>query len=285
MPARPTVHDGEVFAAWLPQGEQGGVLWSSRTGQSALDYGGLALPDQRRPTFVASDDAVILNETRSGWVWTIPDGALVASSQDWSLDERTDPDAAPSQEQLSVVIDPKPPVAVADAFGVRAGSLVTLPALMNDHDPNEDVLSIDPASVTGLDPGFGTVSITDDSQRLTVSVAPGASGSTTFSYAVTDGTAENGLLSPPTTVTLTVSGGDGPRSGAASRDASCRGRRPKSLAAAPSPCLCCRAGSTPTAIRSCCCRCRTPRVSAAWRRLREAMSSTSTVTTAKAARS
>ena len=198
-----------MFAAWLPQGEQGGVLWSSRTGQSALDYGGLALPDQRRPTFVASDDAVILNETRSGWVWTIPDGALVASSQDWSLDERTDPDAAPSQEQLSVVIDPKPPVAVADAFGVRAGSLVTLPALMNDHDPNEDVLSIDPASVTGLDPGFGTVSITDDSQRLTVSVAPGASGSTTFSYAVTDGTAEDGLLSPPTTVTLTVSGGDG----------------------------------------------------------------------------
>ena len=150
------------------------MLWNSRTGQSALDYGGLALPDQRRPTFVASDDAVILNETRSGWVWTIPDGALVASSQDWSLDERTDPDAAPSQEQLSVVIDPKPPVAVADAFGVRAGSLVTLPVLMNDHDPNEDVLSIDPASVTGLDPGFGTVSITDDSQRLTVSVAPGA---------------------------------------------------------------------------------------------------------------
>ena len=59
---------------------------------------------------------------------------------------------------------------------MRAGSLVSLPVLMNDHDPNEDVLSIDPASVTGLDPGFGTVSITDDGQRLAVRVAPGATG-------------------------------------------------------------------------------------------------------------
>ena len=33
-----------------------------------------------------------------------------------------------------------------DAFGVRPGALVSLPVLLNDHDPNEDVLSIDPAS-------------------------------------------------------------------------------------------------------------------------------------------
>jgi hypothetical protein len=207
-PARPVVHDGVVYAAWLPQGGQGGVLWSSRTGQSALDYAGQELGDQRRPTFVASDDAVILNETRSGWVWTIPDGALVASSQDWSLDDRTDPDAAQSEEQLTVVIDPKPPIAVPDAFGVRTGSLVTLPVLMNDHDPNEDVLSIDPTSVTGLDPGFGTLSITDDGQRLTVQVDPAATGSASFSYAISDGTAEGGLLSSPATVTLTVSSAD-----------------------------------------------------------------------------
>jgi hypothetical protein len=207
-PARPSVHDGEVFAAWLPQGEGGGVLWSSRIGQVPLDYNGQSLGDQRRPTFVASRDAMILNETRTGWVWTVPDGRLVASSQNWSLDDRTDPDAPQSEEQLAVVIDPEPPVAVADVFGVRAGSLATLPALMNDHDPNEDVLSIDPASVTGLHPGFGAVAITDDAQRLTVQVAPGATGSATFSYAVSDGTAEGGLLSPPTTVTLTVSSGD-----------------------------------------------------------------------------
>jgi len=208
-PARPIVHDGEVFAAWLPEGGGNGRLWSSRNGPSELDYNLGTLPDDLRPTFVASDDAVILNETRTGWVWTLPDGKLVESSQDWTLDERTDPDAAQSEEQLQVVIDPRPPVAVPDAFGVRAGSLVTLPVLMNDHDPNEDVLSIDPASVTGLDPGFGTVSITDDGQRLTVEVAPDAAGSAGFAYAVTDGTSEGGLSSSPVEVTLSVSTGNG----------------------------------------------------------------------------
>ncbi|MFG6477381.1 Ig-like domain-containing protein [Microbacterium sp. P06] len=204
-PAPPIVHDGEVYAAWLGPSDGGGLLWSAGGGERALDYGGESVPDQRRPVFVATDEAVILNETRTGWVWTVPDGSLVPSSQDWSLDDRTDPDAVPSEEQLSVVIDPKPPIAEPDAFGVRGGSLVTLPVLMNDHDPNEDVLSIDPASVTGLDPGFGSVSITDDGQRLAVRVEPGATGSAAFSYGVTDGTAQDGLSSAATTVTLTVS--------------------------------------------------------------------------------
>ncbi|SDG35336.1 hypothetical protein SAMN04489810_0070 [Microbacterium pygmaeum] len=207
-PARPIVHDGVVYAAWLPQGAGTGSLWRSDGAEVSLDYGGLELPDQRRPVFVASDDAVILNETRSGWVWTVPDGTLVASSQDWSLDERTDPDAEPSSEQLTVVLDPRPPVAEPDSFGVRAASLVTLPVLINDHDPNEDVLSIDAASVTPIDPAFGVVSITDDAQRLTVRVAPGASGAATFAYAVTDGTADGGLVSTPATVTLTVAGAE-----------------------------------------------------------------------------
>ncbi len=205
-PARPIVHGGDVYAAWLPRGSAGGVLWSSRDGQKALDYAGAALPEQRRPVFTATDGAVILNETQSGWVWTVPNGALVRSSQDWSLDTRANPAAASSQDQLSVVIDPKPPVAEPDAFGVRAGALVTLPVLLNDHDPNNDVLSIDPASVTGLDPGFGTLTLTDHDQRLAVRVAPGATGSATFRYAVTDGTSGAGLVSPPTTVTLTVAG-------------------------------------------------------------------------------
>ena len=203
-PAQPIVHDGEVYAAWLPQGDGGGTLWSSSGALTELPYGAESLGDQRRPAFVAGDSSVILNETRSGWAWTVPDGALVPSSQDWSLDDRTDRDSVPSEEQLTVVIDPKPPIAEPDAFGVRAGSLVSLPVLMNDHDPNEDVLSIDPASVSGLDPEFGTAAITDNGQRITVRLAAGASGSATLSYAVTDGTTEGGLLSDPTTVALTV---------------------------------------------------------------------------------
>ncbi|WP_125130995.1 Ig-like domain-containing protein [Microbacterium sp. 10M-3C3] len=209
-PAVPVERDGDVYAAWLAGADAGGTLWSSRDGETALDYGPDGeLGDDRRPVFVATDDAIILNETRSGWVWTVPDGRLVPSSQDWSLDDRTDPATVQSDEQVSVVIDPKPPIAEPDAFGVRAGRLATLPVLLNDHDPNEDVLSIDPTSVTGLDPGFGAVSVTDDGQRLAVRVDPAASGSATFSYAVTDGTAADGLRSEATTVTLTASSGEG----------------------------------------------------------------------------
>jgi len=205
QPARPIAHDGVEYAAWLLPGEARGTLWRSDQGETGLDYGGRSLPDQRRPTFVASKDAVILNETRTGWVWTVPDGRLVASSQSWSLDDQNKQASVQSEEQLSVVLDPKPPIAEPDAFGVRAGELATLPVLLNDHDPNEDVLSIVPQSVTGLDPKFGTLSVTDNGQRLAVRVADNATGSASFTYTVTDGTTADGLLSNPATVTLTVS--------------------------------------------------------------------------------
>ncbi len=204
-PARPVWHRGVAYAAWLLPGDARGTLWTSAGGETPLDYGGEALSDQRRPVFVATDDAIILNETRTGWVWTVPDGSLVASSQNWSLDDRTQQTAVQSEEQLSVVLDPKPPIAEPDSFGVRAGRLVTLPVLLNDHDPNEDVLSIVGESVTGLDPGFGTLTLTDSGQRLAVRVSADAVGSATFSYAVTDGTTPDGLTSAPATVTLTVS--------------------------------------------------------------------------------
>ena len=208
QPARPVWHQGTAYAAWLLPGDSRGTLWRSDQGETGLDYGGATMPDQRRPVFVATDHAIILNETRTGWVWTVPDGALVASSQNWSLDDRTEQTTVQSEEQLSVVLDPKPPVAEPDAFGVRAGRLVTLPVLLNDHDPNEDVLSIVGESLTGLDPGFGTLTLTDSGQRLAVRVSPDATGSATFSYAVTDGTTADGLSSAPATVTLTVSPGD-----------------------------------------------------------------------------
>ena len=215
------------------------MLWSSRDGQTALDYGGETLPDERRPAFVASDDAVILNETRIGMGMDGARRPLVASSQDWSLDERTDPDAEPSEEQLHGRDRPEATGRRARHVRRARGEPRDLPVLMNDHDPNEDVLSIDPASVTGLDPGFGTVSITDDGQRLTVRVAAGASGHGGFTYAVTDGTREGGLC--PSRRRWSS-----PSPGSTTGPAMVRRRRclvdgpsPRSRAAAPSPSRCC----------------------------------------------
>jgi hypothetical protein len=202
-PARPMVFDGIVHAAWL--GRSSGILWRSDAGETELSYGTQTLGGERRPVFTASASSVILNDTRSGWVWNARTGALLPSSQDWSLDAQRAPQTQQTAERANVVIDPRPPVAEPDRFGVRAGRLAALPVLLNDHDPNEDVLSIDPASVTGLDPRFGTLTVTDNGQRLAVQVAPGAQGSATFSYRITDGTAQDGgLYSKPTTVTLTV---------------------------------------------------------------------------------
>lgn len=203
-PARPVVRGGIVHAAWLPEGAGPGTLWTSDAGDVSLDYGGATLPSNRRPVFADAGDGLVLNDTRSGWVWSVPDGRLVPSSQNWDLEDDVVTAPETTTQEPPAVIDPRPPVAVNDAFGVRPGALVTLPVLLNDHDPNEDVLQIDPASVNGLDPAFGTLTMTDDRQRLAVRVAADAAGTATFAYAVTDGTAPDGLLSAPATVTLRV---------------------------------------------------------------------------------
>ena len=202
VPARPVERDGVVYAAWL--GLDSGTLWQSGEGEITLDYNGATLDEQRRPTFLSSADAMILNETRKGWVWTVPDGALIESSQDWSLGADDAQNTVESDEQATVVVDPKPPVAVNDSFGVRAATLTALPIILNDHDPNEDVLSVDPSSIVQPDPSFGTVSLTDDGGRLVVKTTAEASGSATVSYRLTDGTAADGLYSNVATVTLNI---------------------------------------------------------------------------------
>ncbi|MBD7956940.1 Ig-like domain-containing protein [Microbacterium sp. Sa4CUA7] len=200
----PATLDGTVFAAWLPEGDAGGTLWSSDSGEAVdLDYAGTDIGEGLDPVFVGNGSRLALNERRSGWVWTVPDGQLVPSSQAWDLEEPTEVEQQ-NDVEAERVLDPKPPVAVDDAFGVRAGSVAVLPVLLNDHDPNEDVLSIDPASVEGLDPAFGTVSLAGAQQQLVLQVADDASGSATLRYRATDGTTTGGLLSDAATVTVTA---------------------------------------------------------------------------------
>jgi len=199
VPAAPRTLGDEVFAAWL--GPTGGTLWSESAGDSTLDYAGAELGSDPLPEFLGTDRRLILNETQSGWVWTIPAGDLVPSSQSWQIDD--DVAAAQSDDAVAPeVLEPKPPVAENDAFGVRAGRAIALPVLLNDHDPNDDVLSVVSASVSAS--AFGKPATTDADQMLTIDVPADASGTATFEYRVTDGTAVDGLTSEPATVTLTV---------------------------------------------------------------------------------
>lgn len=197
--AAPMPRGGDVFAAWLPP-SGGGTLWGP-SGQAALDYAGQDIGPEPTPEFVRNDVRAILNDTQSGWVWTVPDGALVPSSQRWQLDE--DSSTSDTQDAAAPrVLEPKPPVAVDDTFGVRAGRSAILPVLMNDHDPNEDVLTVVAASVTA--PSVGQVATVNADQQLVIDVPADASGSTSLSYQATDGTAADGLTSAPATVTVTV---------------------------------------------------------------------------------
>ncbi|MCL2424414.1 MAG: Ig-like domain-containing protein, partial [Micrococcales bacterium] len=198
-PARPVVmDDGVVVAGWLSTG--GGTLWTSdRSGTRDLWVDPEDVPGdgQLNPVIVSNGDRAVLEETGTGLLWTVPDGVAIPLSQ-WS---RLDQQTTDTGDFKDTPTEELPPVAVDDAFGVRTGSQVRLPVLLNDHDPNPgDVLTVDPDSVSELsDPGFGQLTLTDANQMLVVDVHA-ASGSATFTYQVTDGT----MSSEPATVTLTV---------------------------------------------------------------------------------
>lgn len=198
--AQPVVVDGEIAAAWLAPG--GGQAWFSGGDEPVA----IGMPEGEvdggrslTPVIRTNGDRAVLNDTVSGLVWTLPDGRLVPLEQ-WNLDD--DVEDRVGTEQVEDLARQEPPTAVADSFGVRAGQQVELPVLLNDHDPNsKDVLTVDRASMGGglADPGFGELALAANDQMPTVRVQA-TSGSTTFSYAVTDGQAS----SAPVTVTLTV---------------------------------------------------------------------------------
>ncbi|WP_062077297.1 Ig-like domain-containing protein [Demequina globuliformis] len=194
---------GGIVAAWLPEGTGPGTLWRDGQTPAELSYGGQNLGERVVPTLRTNGSRLILNEGRSGWVWDVRTGRLVPSSQAWDADDDVQV-AADDEEVATEVTEPRPPVAEKDSFGVRAGRQIVLPVLLNDHDPNKDVLTIEPGSVTGLSESFGTVAVADDAQAIVVDVLEDVTGTASFTYSITDGTTDDGLMSDPASVSLTV---------------------------------------------------------------------------------
>lgn len=191
--------DGTRAAAWLS--DTAGVLWTSTDADVVpLDVDPDVLQEvaDLHPVVQTNGTRAVLVETGSGALWTVPDGRAIPLQQ-WTASQEDDRTTGTSA--VEEVTRQMPPVAVADAFGVRAGAQVRLPVLLNDHDPNTaDVLTVraDALSSTA-DPGFATLSLAHDDQVVVADVTA-TSGSTTFTYAVTDGAD----VSEPVTVTLTV---------------------------------------------------------------------------------
>jgi hypothetical protein len=204
IPAQPVWFADSVYAAWLGESNSGGSLYSSASGvETELSYNGLSLEDTPVPVIQANEYTAVVNETSSGWAWRARDGRLIPSTQNWNLLDQDSQESSDTAEETEVTV-PKPPVAENDSFGVRSGQLSNLQVLLNDHDPNKDIISIDPSSIEGLDPSFGTVGLADDGQSLVLRTADGASGSATISYRLSDGTSSQGLYSAPATVQVSI---------------------------------------------------------------------------------
>lgn len=196
--ARPEQVGTEMVAAWV--GAASAALWSESGGEVSLELDeSVADSADPAPSIRTSGGRALVSDMSTGMLWTVPDGRLIPVEQ-WSL---VDP---PKQETGTVVTqdvtEQEPPVAVDDAFGVRAGEPAPLPVLLNDYDPNRaDVLTVVTEGLgEGLPAEFGTVEALSDGQGLMVHPSGAASGAASFSYRITDGV----HVSPPATVTLTV---------------------------------------------------------------------------------
>ncbi|WP_262406241.1 Ig-like domain-containing protein [Protaetiibacter sp. SSC-01] len=200
VPAAPVVVAGCRFAAW-----SSGDAWR-RCGSAAADTlslagmrGGAAL------SFAVNGASVALTDATSGSSWAVQSrGELIDNWADLITDEETeqeepeaDEDTPPELEELQ-----QPPVAVDDVFGARPGRSSLLPVLLNDYDPNGDVLVV--TQVTPIDESIGRLDLVSRNQQLQITLAPTASGSFTFGYTISDG--RGGTASA--TVTLEVRGED-----------------------------------------------------------------------------
>lgn len=145
--------------------------------------------------FRVNRDQVVLNDTGEGTTWMVLDQMKVVSNWDdleppkgkgedteEESDEVTQQTALPERQEEN-----RPPVAVDDSFGVRAGRTTQLPVLFNDSDPDGDVLV---ARMVGEQPGIGTVQRILDGVGLQIVVPEDATGTATIRYEARDGRAD-----------------------------------------------------------------------------------------------
>ncbi|CAN5316816.1 Ig-like domain-containing protein [soil metagenome] len=193
----PLVLDGCEFGAW-----SSGTAW-----RRCLNDGdaGVELPLDKmsggaRLAFDVNADQAVLNDSRSGASWAVQhQGELIDNWADLIV-QNEDQQQEVNDQDVPPDVDPeqKPPVAVDDAFGARPGRSTLLPVLLNDYDPNADVLVI--SAVDTLDESYGHLDLVTRNQQLQLTLNEGVVGPISFGYTISDG--RGGVASA--TVTITV---------------------------------------------------------------------------------
>ncbi|MFB2556251.1 Ig-like domain-containing protein [Herbiconiux liangxiaofengii] len=216
---RPAEADGCWYAAWTDgrtysrcaagtTSERASIVGANATGDRVAGGGGVtegeldgAASGDRLEFRSNGTDGLLLSDAASGRSWDVTRGNTPIDDWDELLpDTPTDQQSTEASADQTRAPDPaqSPPVATDDQFGARPGRSTVLPVLLNDFDPNDDVIVID--SVTLPDGAPFTVDLISDDQQLQLTLPDTAAGELVFGYTVSDG--QGG--SDQATVTVTV---------------------------------------------------------------------------------
>jgi hypothetical protein len=204
-PAAPVVVGDCTYAAW-----SGGASWRDCSGSGSGRRGTLsAVPSGAALAFRVNGDRVVVNDAKSGVAWAVQSGnkridnwdELVTKDRTKELVDQRKQDNAPQYEKQQ-----RPPVAVTDRFGARPGRVTPLPVLLNDYDPNGDVLVID--SFTSIPQQRGILELTNSNQQLQITLPDTATGTIAFDYTISDG--RGGTASAHVVVTVRTAAENSP---------------------------------------------------------------------------
>ena len=204
--ARPLVLAGCEFAAWT-----NGDNWR----RCQADGGAgttLELPEMggtARLSFASNGDRAVLNDTRTGESWAVQrEGELIDNWDDLIVTDDVPPEEQENDQDVPPEVEKvqEPPVAINDEFGARPGRATVLPVLLNDFDPNGDVLVV--SAVSGIDENVGRLDLINSSQQVQLTLSATATAPVVFTYTITDG--RGGSATATVTVTVRSPGENSP---------------------------------------------------------------------------
>ncbi len=205
-PAAPLVLGDCVFAAWTS-----GVAWRDCAGDTAPSelslesVGGSAA----RLAFAVNGARVVLNDPRSGSSWAVQQrGELIDNWDELIVDDEQRQEVEENNDDVPPEYEPDqlPPIAIDDEFGARAGRANVLSVLLNDYDPNGDVLVVE--TVDPVEESIGRVDVIDSRQRIQLTLLDDVTGTVSFDYTVSDG--RGGTAAATVTVTVRSPGENSP---------------------------------------------------------------------------
>ncbi|WBU38308.1 Ig-like domain-containing protein [Homoserinibacter sp. YIM 151385] len=180
--AAPVRIGGCEYAGWSD-----GTAWR-RCGGAETELSLSGMPPGALLDFQSRHGHVLLSDRRQGAAWAVQESGQLIDNWDELIEERQDEqDAEEDDEDTPPDLEERqqPPVAVDDEFGARPGKASILPVLLNDYDPNGDVLVIE--EVTELDERTGRIDIVNQRQQLQIALEEAATGKVEFDYRISDG--------------------------------------------------------------------------------------------------